>query len=98
MFQKLKNAYRVRRNKLYLERWTARLDGDAEREFYVKRRFEPNLSYYDLYWNIKRAADHKHLQTVYVRAEELRVAEVIRDVEGKELVDVMGELKRQGGD
>lgn len=94
MFRNLKRAFYARRNRLFLEHWTTRTDGDATGEFYVKRKFEPNLSYYDLYWSVKRLADHQRLQTIYVRAEELRVEDVVRDVETKELAEVIKELKR----
>ncbi len=97
MFYKLKRAIKAQKNRLCLERWTARTDGDATWKFYVERRYEANLSYYDLYWHIRRADSRKCLETIYIRAEELRVADVIHDIEANELPGVIQSLCSAAG-
>ncbi len=92
MFDKLKKAYRAQRNKRYLERWAAS-SNSGERDFYVKRQFEMNLSYCDLYWNVKRVSDHKRVETIYMRADEMHVADVVRSVETNELPRAIERLK-----
>lgn len=92
MFEKIKNAFRAVRNERFLENWAARTDGDSKGRFYVKRRFEAGPAFYDLYWEIKRAADHKQMDAIYMRVGDIRLAAVVRRIEATALKQALRAL------
>lgn len=88
MLDNLKHVFLSAKNERYLKRWTSRTDGDREGRYYVKRQFDANLSYFDLYWYVKRKSDHKRMETLYLRADETRVIGVIKETEEGELIQL----------
>ncbi len=92
MLENIKRAFRNLRNERFLKRWTARMDGDAAGKYYVKRRFDANFSFYDLYWEVKRKSDHQRMETIYIRADEARLTAVVKETEETRLPQLFRSL------
>ncbi|MCD8282265.1 MAG: hypothetical protein LUC22_03315 [Prevotella sp.] len=85
MVESLKRAFGSAGRRRFIKKWTARTDGDDAGLYYVKRRFDTNFTYFDLYWEVKLKENHKHIDTLYKRAEKPRVVSVIKETEEAEL-------------
>ncbi len=90
-------------NKRKLRKWARRDDGDPEGKYRVKRRFDEDELYYDLYWTILRKSDNHHVDSLYRRSSKTAVIDVMKAAEEKDLPSIIenllmgAEVRRKNG-
>ncbi len=83
------------KNERFLRRWAARRDGDTTGVLYVKRHYELNFAFYDVYWYVKSAATRQRVYTHYVRISEEQLISKINAVEASTLPQIISDLHLQ---
>ncbi len=91
----LRRWNRKQKNERFLKKWATRRDGDAEGKYYVKRYYELNFAFYDLYWYIKSSATHQRVYTHYLRASEETLLTTVAEVESTQLSPIFENLYKE---
>ncbi len=78
-----------------LRKWSSCAKGDPAGRYYVKRKYETGISYYDLYWYVRRKSDRRHMETIYLRADETCVGGVITETENVTLPQLFVSMKEK---
>ncbi len=81
----LRRWSRKQKNERFLRKWAKLRDGDTQGKYYVKRYYELNFAFYDLYWYIKSSATHQRVYTHYLRSSEEKLLAIVADVESTQL-------------
>ncbi len=82
-------------NERFLKHWATRRDGDAEGKYYVKRYYELNFEFYDLYWYIKTTATRQRVYTHYLRISEETIRDTIEEVETTQLPLIFDSISKE---
>ncbi len=96
-FEFVTNWLRRQKNESYLRKWANRRDGDPSGKYYIKRHYELNFAFYDLYWYIKSTATRQRVYTHYLRAPEEKLIATIKDVEDNQLPALLEQIDKGGG-
>ncbi len=84
------------RNKHFLKKWAARRDGDTTGKHYIKRHYDLNFSFYDLYWYVKTTEGRRRVYTHYMRIHEDKLLQSVREVEEHELPAILAQINGGG--
>ncbi len=84
------------KNEHFLRRWAQSRGGDTKGKYYIKRHYELNFAFYDLYWYIKSIATRQRVYTHYVRVGEDAIIDKVKEVEQVDLPQIIDKLHNGG--